>query len=464
MNYVWVDLGVDNTTVVYTDRSIKLKDYGKLISEHIDDVIKDGEAEANSTTEGSGAVSTDDLIAELPDVPEKESPKKEKSATEEILTELADELNRKTDKKQKKEKQSAHHPGKPEFDMSKTLPAGSGYKKEKNTRKRIQTIIVIILAVIVLALAAAYICMCGVRFGNDLMVQTEDKIAEILPWEYRSYGIFKKPVLRYPSDESLTEKEKMMALSWYEGEREERYKEYMKLAPDMDYSEAVWRVDMDIDRPAYIGSKLIHSADSDDPLLVVNKHFGFSSSYSKEDLTDISGGYQGTYETALAFKKMKEAADKEAIRLEICSGFRSIERQKSVYDEKKRSKGEDYAKKYVALPGHSEHHTGRAIDMDSEDGSSDYKDTSSYGWLQSNAYKYGFIFRYTDENSDVTGYDEESWHLTYVGETAANTMHALKIGSLEEYRVKYVDHRPCSIYNVVPWFWANSIEKYFSGE
>ena len=42
---------------------------------------------------------------------------------------------------------------------------------------------------------------------------------------------------------------------------------------------------------------------------------------------------------------------------------------------------------------------------------------------------------------DVTGYIFEPWHITYVGKEIAQTMHDEKITTLEEYVVKYVDHK-----------------------
>ena len=53
-------------------------------------------------------------------------------------------------------------------------------------------------------------------------------------------------------------------------------------------------------------------------------------------------------------------------------------------------------------------------------------------WLANNAHKYGYIVRYKPEFVDKTGYMEESWHIRYVGEEAAKTIHEKNI-SLEEY-------------------------------
>ena len=55
-----------------------------------------------------------------------------------------------------------------------------------------------------------------------------------------------------------------------------------------------------------------------------------------------------------------------------------------------------------------------------------------YFWLQENSYKYGFIFRYPGDKTDITGVAEEVWHYRYVGVEAATEMHEKGL-CLEEY-------------------------------
>ena len=63
-------------------------------------------------------------------------------------------------------------------------------------------------------------------------------------------------------------------------------------------------------------------------------------------------------------------------------------------------------------------------------------------WVYENAYKYGFIVRYKENQMDVTGYIFEPWHIVYVGKDISQTMHDENIETLEEYVVKYIDHTP----------------------
>ena len=84
----------------------------------------------------------------------------------------------------------------------------------------------------------------------------------------------------------------------------------------------------------------------------------------------------------------------------------------------------------IQEPGHSEHHTGLAVDFN--DVSSDFRNTEAYAWLQKNAAKYGFVERYPEDKVDITGIDYESWHYRYVGREHAEAMQSLNM-CLEEY-------------------------------
>lgn len=78
----------------------------------------------------------------------------------------------------------------------------------------------------------------------------------------------------------------------------------------------------------------------------------------------------------------------------------------------------------------SEHRTGFAIDIQSND--------AAYKWLNANCYKYGFILRYTADKTKYTGVMDEYWHYTYVGKGVAYTCYTEGL-CLEEYYLKYVD-------------------------
>ena len=98
---------------------------------------------------------------------------------------------------------------------------------------------------------------------------------------------------------------------------------------------------------------------------------------------------------------------------------------------------EETALRTIAKPGHSEHHTGLAVDLN--DVSDDFEETQAYRWLQAHAAEYGFIQRYRTDKSHITGIDNESWHYRYVGREHALAMERLDL-CLEEY-VAYLRER-----------------------
>ena len=123
-------------------------------------------------------------------------------------------------------------------------------------------------------------------------------------------------------------------------------------------------------------------------------------------------------------------------KINVISGYRSVESQQEIYKQKANLYGNLYAKKYVQSPGFSEHHTGLCVDIsifNVEDGSSeDFDGTGKYEWFSKNAWKYGFVVRYPEEKEKVTKIGYEPWHFRYVGVPHAYymTKHGL---CLEEY-------------------------------
>ena len=93
----------------------------------------------------------------------------------------------------------------------------------------------------------------------------------------------------------------------------------------------------------------------------------------------------------------------------INAAYRSHEDQKAIYDQK----GSDIA----ALPGYSEHHSGYAFDVAVHSGGkySAISDTGHFTWLPENCKKYGFIRRYPEGKTDITGITFEPWHYRFVG-------------------------------------------------
>ncbi len=60
-------------------------------------------------------------------------------------------------------------------------------------------------------------------------------------------------------------------------------------------------------------------------------------------------------------------------------------------------------------------------------------ENSSEGkWIEKNAWKYGFILRYPQDKTAITGIQYEPWHIRYVGFPHSAIMHE-KNFALEEY-------------------------------
>ncbi|MCC8135755.1 MAG: M15 family metallopeptidase, partial [Ruminococcus sp.] len=115
----------------------------------------------------------------------------------------------------------------------------------------------------------------------------------------------------------------------------------------------------------------------------------------------------------------------------IEGAYRTNERQQELYDADLAATGNDTSDR-VALPGHSEHECGYALDFGINDDERDYDGTGEYDWINQNCWKYGFILRYAEDKTDITNIKYESWHYRYVGIPHAYYMYTNDL-CLEEY-------------------------------
>lgn len=155
-------------------------------------------------------------------------------------------------------------------------------------------------------------------------------------------------------------------------------------------------------------------------VLIVNKSLPLPSTFGNGLRPELTS----------AFSKMKTAARRDGVTLNIISGFRSYASQKSVYASKIRQYGFRTAELRSARPGHSEHQTGLAIDVNSI--SQSWGETKAGRWVAKNAHRYGFIVRYPKGKTAVTGYAYEPWHLRHVGVEVATHLYEKKL-TLDEY-------------------------------
>lgn len=119
----------------------------------------------------------------------------------------------------------------------------------------------------------------------------------------------------------------------------------------------------------------------------------------------------------------------------IESAYRTKEYQQQVYDEAEQTYGKNYADKYVATPGYSEHHTGLAVDFGiiAADGTeSSFSESDNATWMEEHSSEYGFVRRFAEDKASITKVNNEAWHFRYVGIPHATYMTQNNL-CLEEY-------------------------------
>ena len=107
----------------------------------------------------------------------------------------------------------------------------------------------------------------------------------------------------------------------------------------------------------------------------------------------------------------------------VTQGFRTHEYQQGLYA---RMTGSGLA----APPGHSEHQVGLAVDISYH--GVNIRNSRQGTWLMNNSYRYGFILRYPEHKTDITGLPFEPWHYRFVGQPHAYFMRGRDF-VLEEY-------------------------------
>lgn len=187
------------------------------------------------------------------------------------------------------------------------------------------------------------------------------------------------------------------------------------------------------------------ATDPESIAVLVNKEFALPDDYDPSDLVypDVRFTFKEKIEkrkmrseAAKALEKMFAGAEKDGIYLAGVSAYRSHSRQTTLFNQYVAKDGEEKAKTYSAVPGHSEHETGLAIDVSGSDGKCAAADcfggTKEANWLADHAAEYGFIIRYPDGKESITGYKYEPWHLRYVGKDISANIAERGI-TLEEY-------------------------------
>lgn len=182
--------------------------------------------------------------------------------------------------------------------------------------------------------------------------------------------------------------------------------------------------------PSPLNSKSEKVADSSDwSLVLVNETHSIPEDFSVET-TALSGGHAVDSRIYQALQNMLDAARAEGLSPLICSSYRTMEKQTSLYNAQVDSwlnqgysleEAKEQAAQWVAPPGYSEHQTGLALDIVAASYqmlNEAQEDTPEQIWLMEHCAEYGFILRYPSDKSHITGIGYEPWHYRYVGEAA----------------------------------------------
>ena len=152
-----------------------------------------------------------------------------------------------------------------------------------------------------------------------------------------------------------------------------------------------------------------HSVTKVNGHVVVNKHYTLPPSHKPGE--DKHAKKQ--------LNKLLAAAEKDDVDLKFRSGYRSYKDQQDIMKKFVKEEGQEQAKHYTAVPGHSEHQTGLAFDVGTDapikDFKKDFGKSKEGKWLAQYAPEYGFIIRYPKGQEKETGYSYEAWHIRYVG-------------------------------------------------
>ena len=180
---------------------------------------------------------------------------------------------------------------------------------------------------------------------------------------------------------------------------------------------------------------------------LVNKQYSLPEDYTPKNLVTVNVPTvlpnpeikQMRQVAADALKEMFDAAEEDGVILHARSGYRSYETQVQLFRNYASNHGEEAANKYSARAGESEHQTGLVMDITSESVNlqitSDFGETEEGQWVRDNAHTFGFIIRYPEGKSDITGYVYEPWHLRYLGEELATNVYESGL-TYEEYLVE----------------------------
>ena len=217
----------------------------------------------------------------------------------------------------------------------------------------------------------------------------------------------------------------------------ERYLSYKEKNSNLDYQTVVTRVNIKLDKEYYTDTEAVKDPDS--LFVVVNKYNYLDANFIPKNLKPLFNNSNATMvaEAADAYEELVNAAKKDGITLVATTAYRSYGFQSTLYNNYKAKDGEQAADTYSARPGYSEHQTGLAADLNDPNYSARRLSPEDYEWLKNNCDKFGFIIRFPEGKEDITGYQEEDWHIRYLGKETAKKVKDSGL-TLDEYYDLYL--------------------------
>ena len=150
------------------------------------------------------------------------------------------------------------------------------------------------------------------------------------------------------------------------------------------------------------------------------------------DLVTLDNGFPMDKRCVEALMNMLDDCVAAGCTYKFNSGYRSLHEQNLILEERTElymDQGYSFGEaRYmalltVAIPGTSEHHLGLAADVEG---------IAALEWLSQHCWEYGFILRYPEGKTDITGILFEPWHFRYVGKEVSMAMKDTGL-CLEEY-------------------------------
>ena len=181
--------------------------------------------------------------------------------------------------------------------------------------------------------------------------------------------------------------------------------------------------------------------------MLVDREHALPASYAPRDLVPLRAygvpvldpGLLLRREAARSLALLVRAAAAEGHELVVASAYRSYAEQRAAHARWASYYGDENAGGLSALPGHSQHQLGTAVDF--TNAAANYEVWQGFGrtaasrWLERNAPRYGFVLAYPRGKQEETGYAWESWHYRYIGEPAARRLQSSGL-SLQEFLVR----------------------------